>query len=82
MADYEGVDSFDFTAETLSNFNSFPTRFSKRDVWQAGQVQTAAAAGTTIQNIFRGVLGGQYVYSTGTPPVGATDVVVVGTTES
>lgn len=33
------------------------------------------------QPIYRGVVGGNYVYNIGKPPVGATDVVIVGYNE-
>lgn len=35
---------------------------------------------TGRQYIYRGNVGGNYVYSTGSPPGGATDVVIVGRT--
>jgi hypothetical protein len=30
------------------------------------------------QPIYRGLIGGNYVYNVGNPPIGATDVVIVG----
>lgn len=30
------------------------------------------------QPIYRGLVGGNYVYNLGNPPIGATDVVIVG----
>ncbi|NBP02328.1 MAG: hypothetical protein EBU90_19865 [Proteobacteria bacterium] len=33
---------------------------------------------TLPQAIYRGKIGGNYVFKTGSPPVGATDVVIVG----
>lgn len=35
---------------------------------------------TGRQYIYRGLIGGNYVYSTGSPPGGATDIVIVGRT--
>jgi len=35
---------------------------------------------STIIPIYRGRVGGEYVYSLGSAPVGATDVVIVGYT--
>jgi len=34
--------------------------------------------GTPLQPVYRGFLSGQYVYSVGTPPPGASDVIIVG----
>lgn len=33
---------------------------------------------TLPQPIFRGKIGGNYVYKVGSPPIGATDVVIIG----
>jgi hypothetical protein len=35
--------------------------------------------GASVTHIFRGKIGGQFVFNTGSPPAGATDVVVVAT---
>ena len=36
-------------------------------------------AGTVVDSpLYRGLVGSEYVYSVGVPPVGATDVVIVG----
>lgn len=36
------------------------------------------STGSTITPYYRGRLGGNFVYSSGTPPVGATDIVILG----
>jgi len=41
---------------------------------------TTVAGSTASQPIFRGFLAGSYVYATGAPPGGATDIVVIGYT--
>jgi len=40
-------------------------------------IGTTTAAGTTLTPVYRGVLGGEYVFSEGTAPVGATDVTII-----
>jgi hypothetical protein len=32
----------------------------------------------TLQPLYRGFLSGEYVYSLGTAPIGATDIVIIG----
>lgn len=82
MADYEGVDTYDFATEIFDNFGSTPVKLQQRENWQVVETARTSTAAAAVQSIFRGVLGGNYVYNTGSPPVGATDVVVIGTTES
>lgn len=33
---------------------------------------------TAIQPVYRGKLGGEYVYSVGSIPIGASDIIIVG----
>lgn len=79
MADYEGIDTTDYEVEVFQAYSSEPVNLRKRDVWTGIETarQPAAAAGASVVKIFRGKVGGQFVFNTGSPPAGATDVVVV-----
>lgn len=71
-------DTLPTSAQPLQNIMSRWARgnFLSGDVGMrsAEDSSTATAARTTV---FRGRSGGNYVYSVGTPPAGATDVVVI-----
>ncbi len=43
---------------------------------------TIVQGGSTTLNVYRGRIGGNYVYNIGTPPLNATDIVVIGTVVS
>lgn len=43
-----------------------------------GNVTTTSEGGTTTVLVYRGVSGGQFVFSEGSPPVGATDITIIG----
>lgn len=45
----------------------------------AVSIVVVAGSGTTLQAVFRGLLGAAYVYATGSPPGGgATNIVIIG----
>jgi hypothetical protein len=49
-------------------------------IWDLGLPWNADQVAEASQPIYRGRLGSIYVYRTGSPPVGATEVVIVGFT--
>jgi len=79
MADYEGIDTTDYEAEVFQAYSSQPVSLRKRDIWVAAETarQPTTTTGANVVRLFRGIVGGQFVFSTGSPPTGATDVVVI-----
>lgn len=60
-----------------ANFYTNNTINGVSNVQTAGTT-TITTTGTTTSPIYRGFLGGNYVYQTGSPPGGATDITIVG----
>lgn len=83
MADYEGIDTIDYEEETFQAYSSEPMLLQKREVWVAAETArtpTVTITGTNIVPIYRGILAGNFVFNVGSPPAGATDIVVIGET--
>jgi hypothetical protein len=64
----------------LQNQPGNDARWGRGDfmLYDLGKINIATS---NIQNIYRGFLAGNYVYNIGSPPVGATDIVVIGKTK-
>lgn len=83
MADYEGIDTADYEDETFQAYSSEPMLLRKREIWVAVETArspTITITGTNIVPIYRGILGGNFVFNIGSPPAGATNIVVIGET--
>lgn len=81
MTDFDSVFVGQHDTETFATNRIPPTILQKRDVWagfETARTPTVTeVVSPTPTKVFRGVLAGNYVFSNGTPPAGATDIVVV-----
>jgi hypothetical protein len=66
-----------FATDTQVGFTNTVSRWGRGDFMMPVSSLLPAPAGTR-QYTYRGSMGGEYVYSTGSPPPGATDVIIVG----
>ena len=74
MADYSGFD----ISSIETNFAT-PQGSDGFNIASSGVI-FGNLGGTIIQPIYRGKLGGEYVYSLGSPPGGASDIIIIGYT--
>lgn len=80
MPDYVGIDTGDYNDETYTTHSSLPVELGKRNTWDGfefGPQPEVISTGLNLVKVFRGVIGGNFVFNNGSPPVGATDIVVV-----
>jgi hypothetical protein len=80
MADYEGFDTAEYDSEHFTANSQF-VALRRRATYLGVEAARSATVtgGASVTHIFRGKIGGQFVFNTGSPPAGATDVVVVAT---
>jgi hypothetical protein len=71
MTNYTGID---LTKTIVLNYMR-PDRTNGFNMLPAPTI--TVISGSTSQAVYRGWLTGNYVYSTGTPPIGASDIVIV-----
>lgn len=81
MGNFDSVFIAEYQTESVVNNSTAPTQAEKRDVWTGFETirepTTTVIAGTNVVRVFRGVIGGTFVFNNGSPPVGATDIVIV-----
>lgn len=70
--------SIDTVTADFNITSTDPARWGRGDFILNDLSKIIVATGR--QYIYRGLVGGDYVYSTGSPPVGASDIVIVGRT--
>lgn len=51
-----------------------------RGDFMINDLKKTVITGTVQEDIYRGNIGGTYVYNIGSPPPGATDIIIVGRT--
>jgi hypothetical protein len=74
--DYLGKEAHLTTQFTTGSQNWFAGR-SEWVLDDANFMTTIVQGGSTGSILYRGTLGGQYVYNMGTPPVGASNIVII-----